>query len=185
MRLARCAVRRASWSGRTRRPPPIDRWQSLGDVEAVLKWIARSAGAPHGGPPVAVDPRRKRVRAAAAAALGVASVAALALFLHSRDRAPVHGGVVAFAVHPPPGGAFTPTQSSVESAQLAVSPDGREIAFVASGADGVSQLWTRPLGSRHAQAMPGTEQATYPFWSPDGAALGFFAEKALKRIDRS
>ncbi len=48
-----------------------------------------------------------------------------------------------------------------------------------------SQLWVRPLDSLTAQPLAGTEGATYPFWSPDGRAIGFFAEGKLKRIESS
>ncbi len=66
--------------------------------------------------------------------------------------------------------------------QFALSPDGRQIVLVASG-DGASRLWVRPLGATAAQPLAGTEGATFPFWSPDGRSVGFFAEGALKRLD--
>src|SRR5262249_5440199 len=62
------------------------------------------------------------------------------------------------------------------------SPDGRYIVFVASG-DGQQRLWLRSLDKTEAQPMPGTEGATYPFWSPDSRSIGFFAIGKLKRID--
>ena len=64
----------------------------------------------------------------------------------------------------------------------AVSPDGRRLAFSAEG-DGKNELWVRDLDSLAARALPGTEGATYPFWSPDSRVLGFFASGKLKRID--
>ncbi|MGD1071890.1 MAG: LpqB family beta-propeller domain-containing protein, partial [Bryobacteraceae bacterium] len=74
----------------------------------------------------------------------------------------------------------TPATSAPSS--FALSPDGRRIAFVASG-DGASRLWVRSLDSTSAQALPGTEGALHPFWSPDSRSLGFFANSKLKRID--
>jgi eukaryotic-like serine/threonine-protein kinase len=65
---------------------------------------------------------------------------------------------------------------------FAVSPDGRQIAFVARG-DGASRLWVRSLASTAPQPLPGTEGATGPFWSPDSRSIGFFASRTLKRID--
>jgi serine/threonine protein kinase/Tol biopolymer transport system component len=64
----------------------------------------------------------------------------------------------------------------------AVSPDGRRLAFAAEG-DGKNELWVRDLDSLAARPLPGTEGATYPFWSPDSRVLGFFASGKLKRID--
>jgi Tol biopolymer transport system component len=64
----------------------------------------------------------------------------------------------------------------------AVSPDGRRIAFAAS-VDGNASLWVRDLGSLQAHALPGTDGAGLPFWSPDSRFLGFFANGKLKRTD--
>jgi Tol biopolymer transport system component len=65
---------------------------------------------------------------------------------------------------------------------LAVSPDGRILAFVARGQGGYAQLWVRPLDTLTARAMPGTDGSEGPFWSPDSASVGFFAGGALKAI---
>jgi len=46
-----------------------------------------------------------------------------------------------------------------------------------------SQLWVRPLDSLAAQPLAGTDGGSNPFWSPDGASVGFFADGKLKRID--
>ena len=65
---------------------------------------------------------------------------------------------------------------------FAISPDGRRLVFSASN-EGKSQLWVRPLDSLAAKPLAGTDGATYPFWSPDSASVGFFADGKLKRID--
>ena len=65
---------------------------------------------------------------------------------------------------------------------FALSPDGRQIVFVASG-DGASRLWLRSLATTTAQPLAGTEGAMYPFWSPSSRSVGFFAGGALKRLD--
>jgi eukaryotic-like serine/threonine-protein kinase len=65
----------------------------------------------------------------------------------------------------------------------ALSPDGQVLAFEASDADGLGQLWLRNLGTPGARALPGTEGASFPFFSPDGRALGFFAAGSLKIMD--
>ena len=74
----------------------------------------------------------------------------------------------------------TPATNAPRS--FALSPDGRRIAYVASG-DGASRLWVRPLDSTSAQPLQGTEGAVNPFWSPDSRSLGFFAGGKLERID--
>jgi eukaryotic-like serine/threonine-protein kinase len=65
---------------------------------------------------------------------------------------------------------------------IAISPNGRLLAFVASE-KGKQQLWLRRLDSVKAQPLPGTENATLPFWSPNSQSIGFFADAKLKKID--
>jgi Tol biopolymer transport system component len=66
---------------------------------------------------------------------------------------------------------------------LALSPDGRKLAFVARGEDGRPTLWVRMLDQLEARQLPGTFDARYPFWAPDGRRIGFFAERKLKWVD--
>ena len=62
-----------------------------------------------------------------------------------------------------------------------LSPDGRVVAF--SAIEGSRRrLWVRPIDSLAAQAVPGAEDATYPFWSPDSALIGFFVPGKLKKV---
>ena len=64
---------------------------------------------------------------------------------------------------------------------LEISPDGRYLAFVAGDA-GQLQIWVRALDSVEATRVPGTEGGRFPFWSPNGENLGFFADGKLKKI---
>jgi eukaryotic-like serine/threonine-protein kinase len=65
---------------------------------------------------------------------------------------------------------------------LALSPDGRALAYVALGEAGQSQLWVRRLDERDARPLPGTARARVPFWSPDSRHIGFSADNQLKRV---
>ena len=64
----------------------------------------------------------------------------------------------------------------------AVSPDGRSLAFVAGPAGGTPQIYVRPLATLESRALPGTDNAWTPFWSPDSREIGFFADGKLKSI---
>ena len=75
-----------------------------------------------------------------------------------------------------------PENSSVHS--FALSPDGRALV-IAAAVNGKRQLWLRPMDALQAQPMAFTEEATYPFWSPDSRTIGFFAQGKLKKIAAS
>jgi serine/threonine protein kinase len=72
-------------------------------------------------------------------------------------------------------------ESTTNLHSFAISPDGRLLAMAAE-VNGKRQLWLRPLDALQAQPMAGTEDATYPFWSPDSRYIGFFAQRKLKKI---
>ncbi len=65
---------------------------------------------------------------------------------------------------------------------LAVSPDGGSIVFAGSPPAGAVQLWTRTLEKPDFHALPGTEGAGQPFWSPDGSSIAFFADGELRKL---
>jgi len=65
---------------------------------------------------------------------------------------------------------------------LALSPDGQKLVFVASS-DRRPKLWLRSFVTGLSEALPGTDGATFPFWSPDSRSIGFFANGNLNRID--
>ena len=76
------------------------------------------------------------------------------------------------------------TPTTTDAVSFALSPDGRQLVFVASG-DGPSRLWLRSLSATTAQPLAGTEGAASPFWSPDSRSIAFYAEGSLKRLDLS
>jgi serine/threonine protein kinase len=66
--------------------------------------------------------------------------------------------------------------------QLAVSPDGKYVAFTAQAGGAGPTLWLRPFDSPVPRSIPGTDDATGPFWSPDSSHLAFFSGSKLKRV---
>jgi Tol biopolymer transport system component len=67
------------------------------------------------------------------------------------------------------------------ASSLALSPDGRTLVVAATGPDG-PQLYKRALDRVDATPIAGTERASSPFFSWDGAWIGFFADARLKRV---
>ena len=67
-------------------------------------------------------------------------------------------------------------------ANLTVSPDGSMVAFASVDTAGIQALWVRRFDSLSSLRLPGTEGATYPFWSPDGRQVAFYSDGRLKRI---
>jgi Tol biopolymer transport system component len=88
---------------------------------------------------------------------------------------PADARVMKFSILPPENTSFD---------HLAVSPNGRHLAFTAA-TGGKVQLWLRALEATEAKALAGTEGATYPFWSPDSRWIGFFADGKLKKVEVS
>jgi len=74
------------------------------------------------------------------------------------------------------------TPATDDPASFALSPDGRQIAFVAN-VEGTSRLMLRSFGTTSARSLSGTEGAYALFWSPNSRSLGFFANGLLKRLD--
>ena len=156
---------------------PDQRWQTAQDLADELVWLAQGDTGPLAVP---VRPRRRRLPwawiAAAAAVAGVGFGFAAGLWrAPSAPRLPVRATVLLPEGH----------QLSPNGGALALSPDGRQLAFVAVGPDGKERLWVRPLQGLSAQALAGTEGARSPFWSPDSRRLAYFADGQLRRIEAS
>ena len=66
---------------------------------------------------------------------------------------------------------------------IAISPDGRQLAFVGSDTLSGARLWLRPLDRDAAHPLEGTDGAQFPFWSPDDRSVGFFAGGKLKVVE--
>ena len=111
--------------------------------------------------------------------LALAATTAAGIFALGHFRKPSEErSVIRAAILPPENGAFV-FNGPIGGAFL--SPDGGSVAFIARVGK-VTQLWIRPLDSLAARALPGTEDASFAFWSPDSRNLGFFAQGKLKRV---
>ena len=154
------------------------------DVKTRLQWIgearialARCAADSEGtGDAQPAGPAKKGSRAPWAIA-ACAAAAALALgYVSYRHFAEEPPRLMKLSVLPPEKGSFTTTSIP------AISPDGRRIAYGAT-VEGKTSLWVRDLDQGAARPLSGTEDAQYPFWSPDSRTVGFFTSTKLKKID--
>jgi eukaryotic-like serine/threonine-protein kinase len=160
---------------------PDERWQTANDLLFQLRSIAAS--------PTQIEslastsPRlRRRAERALWAVLVVASVAGTWFWVRGREVRPLtpvrEAPAIRYALLPAEGTTF----SSGYDLPFALSPDGRYIAYVSVRADATKQLWLHSFSSGLDQPIPGTEQASSPFWSPDSQWIGFFAGNSLKKV---
>ena len=145
---------------------PEDRWQSASDLASELSWLA---DAPSRATIVAAPRKLGRLGwILAAAFLGTTVLA------WWNRAAPARSPTYFHAAVPFPAN------------DLALSPDGRTLVMVAEYEQANDYvLWTYEIGGPRATALEGTEGASYPFWSPDGKSIGFFADAKLKKVDAS
>jgi Tol biopolymer transport system component len=148
-----------------------DRFQTAHDVKLQLNWIAE-AGSQAGAPAVVISRRKSRERLA----WGVAAAATLAAagLILTRPAPKTEGHVQRFGIDAPEKAAF--------GLPHAISPDGRWIAF-STTLDGVSRLFLRSLDALEPRSLPGTENASFPFWSPDSRFIAFFSDGRLRKLD--
>ncbi len=157
---------------------PDERYQSAHDVKLELQWIA----ADKSSPAIAAAPPRSTARDRVTRSALMIFAIVLGIVAGSFLRAPVSPeGSIRTVINPPEKTTLNLTGDSAGPPVL--SPDGSAIAFSATGADGKAALWVRPMNLLEARMLPSTEGAIFPFWSPDGRSLGFFAGSKLKTID--
>ncbi len=163
---------------------PKRRLADAGEVRFAAEEFAARGADPDdlaGGAGPATPPLRSASRvwmALVPVALAVGAIAG-AMLWPAAEPAPME---IVRATLPPPDGSryFLTTR---QPGPVAISPDGRRIAFVARGADRRVRLWVRALDEDDGRSIEGTEGASYPFWSPDARHVGFFADRMLKRVD--
>jgi Tol biopolymer transport system component len=153
-------------------PDPDDRFQSAHDVKIAIEWAAESQ--------VGVPSAQRRHTPWVAAAVAVLLAAILGGWAVSRARrVETAGSMLRLQINPPQGGQFGGLEQITE---LALSPDGRTAVFGAA-VGGTYALWLRSLDDINARLLPGTEDASSPFWSPDGNAIAFISHGKLRRMD--
>ena len=154
---------------------PDERIQTAHDVRLQLDWL-REAGSSASAAAPALPARRGIARPVA---LALAAVALLAAGLvGGRLMSPRALAPLARLVIESPAG-YSP---STEPVQVAISPDGRNVAFVAADSAGVSRLWVRALDTLAPNMIPEVQNPLMPFWSPDSRGIGFFSDGQMRKV---
>jgi serine/threonine protein kinase len=146
---------------------PDDRFQAAHDVRLQLKWIAQSGAS-------TIKPAGKESSGRGVAGWIVAGSLALLL---------IGLGIWWRASKPDERTAYFAAPLPFSARDLAVSPNGHTIAVVGRQSERKNLLWIYDPGSQEATSIANTDGANFPFWSPDGRSIGFFAEGRLKRVD--
>jgi Tol biopolymer transport system component/predicted Ser/Thr protein kinase len=145
---------------------PEERFQTVRDLRRALQWTMEPGDGAQQRRPLAVP-----AWISAGALVGVAVAVSL---LYSRPS-PVQP-VTQLTLNAP---------EDVSFEQMAISPDGRKLAFTGLNRSGQVQLWVRELASDRARVLVNTNEARSPFWSPDSTWIGFFSGGKLKKIAAS
>ncbi len=161
---------------------PKRRYRDIGDVRFELEESLHAAAATATAAPAAVAaaaaPARRGVLPWVVAALAVTLAAGLAVAYFK--AASVHPRSYRAYLLPPAKTSFT---FDASTGGPVLSPDGTRVVFAATDAAARKLLWVRPLDSLTAQPLEGTEDASFPFWSPDSRFIGFFVTGKLRKID--
>ena len=148
-----------------------ERWQSARDLASELKWISEGGGQSVIAAPSA--PRKNNEKLAWLIAFA-AFVALIGGVIWWRSSRPPDQSMQFYAPLPFP------------ARDIAVAPNGHTVAVVGyPGAARKNVIWIYELGLPGAKNVIGSEGATYPFWSPDGRSLAFFADGRLKKVELS
>jgi Tol biopolymer transport system component len=159
---------------------PEQRYGCMHDVRIQLEILSADGSQAVVVSESAVQPGMTGSRLAWLAAVAVVLIP-LGILLGYILRNPNPAPIVRSSILPPEGTSFVTMLPA--SGPPVLSPDGTRMAFTARDEKSHVQLYVRPLTSLTAQPLAGTDDAIYPFWSPDSRELAFFAAGKLKRIN--
>ncbi|MGH9391970.1 MAG: protein kinase domain-containing protein, partial [Vicinamibacteria bacterium] len=152
---------------------PDERWQTAVDLKDELRWLAEEG--------IEVTARvtsiatGKRLLGYLAASIAAASLTGIVVW--SLGRGSTQPGAVTLTEIRIPAGEL----ALYELPALAISPDGRRLAYVGRDGEG-SRIYVRELDRLEPRAVAGTEGGIGPFFSPDGEWLGFFTASELRKV---
>jgi Tol biopolymer transport system component len=151
---------------------PEQRFQTAQDVKLQLNWVAQATATARQRPS-----RRRFAAVVTAAVMTIVALAIAVAFLAFGDRpSAAPDQVTRFTIALP-----SHQQLAVTNGQsLALSPDGKSLAYVAAE-NGVAHLFTRRLDSFEPVAIPDSDGAMFPFFSPNGEWIAFYVQGKLKK----
>jgi eukaryotic-like serine/threonine-protein kinase len=149
---------------------PEQRFQSARDLSFALSALSGSETTLV--PSAAVVPARSSFLGWLAAALALVVIASAATWFVARRPTPSARMQFSLAI---------PDEMSVS--HMALSSDGTMLVFVSmEESSAVPMLFVQRVGFPKVTLLPGAQGASYPFWSPDGAYVGFFANGKLEKM---
>jgi eukaryotic-like serine/threonine-protein kinase len=154
---------------------PESRWQTAHDLLLQLKWIAEEGSQPN----VKVGSRkayRPWILTAGLLIVALLTGYATSHFISRTSKLKNNPNVVKLSF-------LLPEAISLDAGSVEISPDGKRIAFVGINNEGRNSIWLRSLDSMKLTELSGTDGAAFPFWSPTGEAIGFFAQGKLKTVN--
>jgi eukaryotic-like serine/threonine-protein kinase len=163
---------------------PDARWQTASDLAHELRWVSETAGAPERPAAVpAAPPASRRSAPAWKIATAAMTLVAAAGVTTAYLWRPVQPALVRFFIDPPEKMSFV--AGGRVGASAAISPDGRRVVFEVRESPQKLSLWVRSIGALTAQPLAGTDDASFPFWSPDSKFIAYFAHDKLMKVDAS
>ena len=148
---------------------PEERWQSAKDLACELEWIGESLQ-PQSSAGSLFSGKKLWLAIVAVVCLLAAILTAVRLASHSQGGAGQESFFLAampFIGH-----------------DVTFSPNGHTFAAVGlSESESINRLWLDEIGKKDQRVLPETDGASFPFWSPDGGTLAFFADGKLKKIE--
>lgn len=160
---------------------PDDRWQSIADMGHALRWLVLRPDSSTPSVPETAPPKRAPRRSALAGWMIALASLGFAGWSWTRPVAERSTETIRFDIFPPQGAEFA-MFGETPAAWPVISPDGTRMVFAAAAQGAPPVLYVRRLESTETTALAGTEDAAFPFWSPDSRRIGFFARDKLRTI---
>jgi len=150
---------------------PEERFQSARDLSFALSALSGSETGAAARAATAAAPGRKRLLPWAAVGLAMVALAAATWFV-ARPPEPTTRMQYSLA-----------GSGEMSISHMALSRDGAMLVFVSpEESSALPMLYVQRIGSSNVTPLPGTQGASYPFWSPDGTNVAFFANGKLQKM---